>query len=98
MYLFATNMPLPGATNASLTFTNVQMTNAGTYTVVASNSLGSVTSTVAVLTVNLAPPSTLIRYDPIPYAARHKSRRARQLVFPRRRQDTTFKTDAAISM
>ena len=42
---------LPGATNASLTITNVSGANAGSYTVVVSDSLGSVTSAVATLTV-----------------------------------------------
>ncbi len=49
------NTPLAGATNTSLTLTNVQFTNGGSYTVVITNIQGSATSTVAVLTV-LAPP------------------------------------------
>ena len=40
-----------GATNASLNLTNVQTTNAGSYTVVVTNSAGSITSAVATLTV-----------------------------------------------
>ena len=44
-----------GATNASLTLTNVQPANAGSYSVVVTNPVGSVTSAVAVLTV-LVPP------------------------------------------
>ena len=47
---------LPGATNASLTLTNVQLSQAGSYFVVASNFLGTATSSNAVLTVNLPPP------------------------------------------
>ena len=43
------------ATNASLTITNVQATNAGNYTVVVTNSFGSVTSSPAALTVNFPP-------------------------------------------
>jgi len=43
--------PVSGATNASLTLTNVQTTNAGSYTVVVTNAAGSITSAVAVLTV-----------------------------------------------
>jgi hypothetical protein len=43
--------PLPGATNASLTFTNVQPTNAGTYQVVVTNSAGTVVSLPATLAV-----------------------------------------------
>jgi len=60
---FGTNF-LANATNQSLTLTNVQSTNAGSYSVIASNSLGSVTSSVAVLTVPLTPPTTLIAYEP----------------------------------
>lgn len=43
---------ISGATNAALTLTNVTTANTGTYTVVATNSAGSVTSNNAVLTVN----------------------------------------------
>ncbi len=39
------------ATNATLTFPSVQLTDAGSYTVVVSNAVGKVTSTPAVLTV-----------------------------------------------
>jgi hypothetical protein len=41
-----------GATNATLNLTNVQLTDAGVYSVVVSNSAGSVTSANATLTVN----------------------------------------------
>ncbi|HEY4246120.1 MAG TPA: immunoglobulin domain-containing protein [Lacunisphaera sp.] len=49
-----------GATLASLSLTSVQSANAGDYTVVVSNSLGSVTSAKATLTVTTTPttPST----------------------------------------
>jgi len=40
-----------GATNSSLTFSNVQTNQAGNYAVLVSNAWGSVTSSVAVLTV-----------------------------------------------
>jgi polygalacturonase len=43
--------PVSGATLSNLNLTNVQFTNAGTYTLVASNSIGSTTSSNAVLTV-----------------------------------------------
>jgi hypothetical protein len=46
---------IAGATNASLTLTNVQVSNSGSYDVVISNSSGSVTS---------APPSVLTVIDP----------------------------------
>src|SRR5664280_2588201 len=45
---------LTGATSASYTIASVAMGDAGTYTVVATNSAGSVTSNGAVLTVNAA--------------------------------------------
>ncbi len=47
---------LAGASGSSLTLNNVQPANAGNYTVVVTNSAGSVTSAVAVLTV-IVPPS-----------------------------------------
>src|SRR5581483_10263638 len=42
---------LPGATNATLTLGNVQLADAGSYAVDATNSAGTATSTSAVLTV-----------------------------------------------
>jgi endonuclease/exonuclease/phosphatase family metal-dependent hydrolase len=51
--LYGTN--ISGATAASYTLTNLQPTNAGDYTVVITNSVGSITSAVATLTVNAAP-------------------------------------------
>ena len=43
--------PVAGATSATLTITNVHFSNAGSYSVVVSNSAGTVTSTSATLTV-----------------------------------------------
>jgi pectate disaccharide-lyase len=51
-WYFNTNTPLPNATNAALTILSAQTTNAGAYTVVVANSIGSVTSAVATLTVS----------------------------------------------
>ena len=48
-----TNNALAGATNATLALTNVQAGNAGAYSVVVSNSVGSTSSAFALLTVNL---------------------------------------------
>lgn len=47
---------IPSATNATLTLTNVQPAAAGSYTVAVSNSVGSITSNAATLTVNGPPP------------------------------------------
>ena len=49
---------LAGQTNASLTFSSLNATNAGTYTVVASNSISATTSSSAVLTVITPTPGT----------------------------------------
>lgn len=48
---------IAGATGLSLTLTNIALTDAGSYTVVVSNTAGSVTSAAMVLTVN-QPPTT----------------------------------------
>ncbi|HXG49604.1 MAG TPA: immunoglobulin domain-containing protein [Methylomirabilota bacterium] len=46
---------LPGATNSTLTLSNVQWEHRGTYTLVASNAFGAVESDAAELTVLIAP-------------------------------------------
>ena len=48
---------ISGATTNPLTLANVQLTNAGNYSVIITNIAGSVTSSVAVLTVSNAPPA-----------------------------------------
>jgi hypothetical protein len=50
-WFFQTNTPLPLATNASYAIVNVQSNAAGGYSVVVTNSFGSVTSLVATLVV-----------------------------------------------
>src|SRR5206468_883512 len=55
-------MNLSGATSASLALTKVQLNQAGNYVVVITNSYGSVTSSVAVLTVNAPPPGTVVAW------------------------------------
>jgi hypothetical protein len=47
---------IAGATDATLTLTNVQLSQAGNYAVLVSNAVGSVLSSNAVLTVNPPPP------------------------------------------
>jgi hypothetical protein len=49
---FANGVPLKGVTSSNLTFASASFANNGNYTLVASNSYGTVTSTVAALTVN----------------------------------------------
>jgi len=49
---------LAGATNVSLTITNVQATNTGNYSVVVTNVAGNVTSSNAVLALLTAPAIT----------------------------------------
>ena len=50
--------PLSDKTNPVLTLVNVQLSDAGNYSVIVSNAAGSVTSSNALLTVNLPPPCT----------------------------------------
>ncbi|MBI5768497.1 MAG: immunoglobulin domain-containing protein [Verrucomicrobia bacterium] len=50
---------IAGATNATLLFSSVKSTDAGTYDVVITNSAGSVTSSSAVLTVTAAVPPSI---------------------------------------
>jgi pectate lyase len=54
-WYFNTNTPLANANDSILTLTDVQTTNAGTYSVTVSNLAGSATSTNAILTVNTSP-------------------------------------------
>ncbi len=58
----------PGATNSTLTLTNIQPADAGDYTVVVSNSSGAVTSSVATLTV-LGPGPPVIIVQPASQSA-----------------------------
>ena len=55
---------ISGATTSSLTVSNVQSVNAGTYTVVVTNSAGNATSNGAVLTVNAACAAPIITIQP----------------------------------
>ncbi len=55
---------LSGATNATLTLSNVQAANAGTYTAVATNSAGTATSAGAVLTVSASAVAPAITTQP----------------------------------
>jgi pectate lyase len=64
-WYFNTNTPLANATNATLTVTNAQSSDAGTYSVVASNAVGSVASAFATLTVT-APSAPMITTEPEP--------------------------------
>lgn len=56
--------PINGATTSALTITNVQQSDAGSYNVEVSNSIGIVTSTAAVLVVNGPAVLPIIRRQP----------------------------------
>jgi len=56
-WYFNTNMPLANATNGTLILANVQATNAGAYSVMVTNTAGSVISSNAILTVSSGTPS-----------------------------------------
>lgn len=48
---YFTNSPIPGATGTNLVLANVGFTNAGNYFAIASNSLGSATSSIVTVTI-----------------------------------------------
>jgi len=54
-WFFNTNTLIAGATNASLTVTNVQLANAGMYSVQVTNAYGSTNSTNALLAITFPP-------------------------------------------
>jgi pectate lyase len=54
-WYFNTNTLIPGANDSTLTLTNVQLANAGTYSVIVSNTANSIASAYAVLTINTNP-------------------------------------------
>jgi endonuclease/exonuclease/phosphatase family metal-dependent hydrolase len=54
---------IPGATASTYTRTSAQTVDAGNYTVVVTNYAGSVTSAVAVLTVNVTPPGIIAQWN-----------------------------------
>jgi hypothetical protein len=59
-WYFNTNSPISGATNASLTLTNIQASQAGAYSVFVTNAYGWTNSTFAFLTVNFPPAPILV--------------------------------------
>ena len=58
--------PIVDATNASLTVSNAQVSNAGIYAAVVTNSIGRATSSNATLTVNLPPANVQIGSNNVP--------------------------------
>ena len=63
-WYFNTNTLLANATDPTLTITNVQPTNAGTYSVTVSNVAGGITSSNAVLTINTNPVAPVFTSQP----------------------------------
>ncbi len=59
-------VPIAGATSATFTLPDVQVANAGTYSVAVSNPAGSVTSLGAVLTVSASQFAPIFQYQPSP--------------------------------
>ena len=59
-WYYNTNSLLTNATSSSITITNAQLTDAGGYSVVVSNTYGVVTSSVAQLSVTIPDPPTII--------------------------------------
>jgi hypothetical protein len=62
-WFFNTNTILANATNYTLTLTNIQTSNMGSYSVIVTNALGSVTSVAA--TLNVIPVPTLLNLSNI---------------------------------
>lgn len=62
-WFFNTNQLINGALTNSLTITNAQLTNAGTYFVVVSNSVGVTTSAVATLTIVSTVPEVIAQWN-----------------------------------
>jgi hypothetical protein len=52
-WYFNTNTPIQDATNSALTLTSVQASDAGSYSVIITNSIGAITSSFAFLNVAL---------------------------------------------
>ena len=64
-WYFNTNTPLPNGTGDTLTITNVQAADAGTYSVTVSNTVDGVASAYAVLTVNTNPVAPVFALQPV---------------------------------
>jgi endonuclease/exonuclease/phosphatase family metal-dependent hydrolase len=62
-WFFNTNTLIDGATTNTFTVTNARLTNAGGYSVVVTNSVGSVTSRVATLTVISTAPNIIAQWN-----------------------------------
>ena len=61
----AGNVAIPGATNATLTLTNVQAADAASYQVVVTNSVGSTSSSAANLSVTVGASAPVITTQPV---------------------------------
>lgn len=60
--------PMPGQTGATLTLAGVQSADAGSYSVIVSNSAGTLTSAIASLTVNHAPVPASLVVERLPFS------------------------------
>jgi pectate lyase len=67
-WYFNTNTPLANATDATLTITNVQAGDAGTYSVTVSNIAGGIISSNAILTINTNPVAPFFTSEPVSQA------------------------------
>lgn len=63
-WFYNTNTPVANANDSTLTITNVQLTNAGTYSVTVSNLAGGITSSNAVLAINTNPAAPVFVSQP----------------------------------
>lgn len=64
-WYYNTNTPVANAADPTLTLTNVQVSDAGAYSVVVSNLAGTATSSNAVLTVNTNPVAPVFTSQPV---------------------------------
>ncbi len=72
-WYYNTNTPIANATDPTLTIANVQVTNAGTYSVTVSNLAGGITSSNATLAINTNPVAPVFTLQPASQVALYGS-------------------------